>query len=101
MSYAVWSGYKNEVITIYPGMDHAHSKDQKYCQMCVQNKQEAVTKSIYRWVRSYNKILELNIQTAMIKIFEPLRNKTKQTVPPIDESKNRTKLHIGGKHRKS
>lgn len=100
MSYAVWSGYKNEVITIYPGMDHAHSKGQKECQMCVQNQIAVIAKGIYRWVKNYALIRQLNIQTAMIKMFEPIRNKTKQNTPLEDEHKTNNRNHTSGKHRK-
>ena len=99
MSYAVRSGYKNETLTIYPGVDHAHLKDQKTCQICIQNYQAQISKQVYRWVRNYAKILELNIQSAMIKMFELVPNKAKQDAPVVDES-NRTKPHISGKHRK-
>ena len=96
MSYAVWSGYRNEVITIYPGMDHAHSKGQKECQMCVQNQIAVIAKGIYRWVKNYALIRQLNIQSAMIKMFEPPRNKTKPTVLQPDGAGNKT----SGKHRR-
>jgi len=81
-------------------MDHTHFKGQKSCQMCVQNQQEAVTKSIYRWVKSFNTILELNIKVAMIKMFEPVRNKAKQDTPLEDERKTSNRNRSSGKHRK-
>ena len=99
MPHAVYENeVKKEGMHIVPGMDHTHSKGQKSCLICVENSKDAVANQMYRYFKNAAKILELNIMVALIKMFEPAPNKTKQSPSLKDEQ---TRNHTRGKHRKT
>jgi len=74
-------------------MQHSHSKDQKTCQICVENEKERLANQMFRIMRSAAMMLELRIQLALLTMFTPAKLKPEPSAKQKDgtRSDRRTK----------
>lgn len=71
-------------------MDHAHSKDQKTCQICVENEKDRLANVVFRIMRNAAMMLDLKITLALLTMFTPVKLKPKSSAKQKDDNRTRT-----------
>ena len=82
------SHYNNQVES--PNMDHTHFKDQKSCQICVENQKDVLANMAFRVMRTAVMREELRIQLALLTMFTPHKLKPKSSPSKKDDNRTRT-----------
>jgi len=71
------------------GMDHIHEKKQKNCQICLENQKDYYANQAYRLHKRWDAARRLNLEIAMIKLFDTPKLKPKDRSPKDDGTRTR------------
>jgi len=71
------------------GMDHAHEKKQRNCTICLENQKDYYANIMYRATRRWDNAKRLNLEIAMIKLFDTPKLKPKDRSPKDDGTRTR------------
>ena len=72
MPYATWANEdeRSGMMIVLPGTDHAHTKGQKNCWLCVSNSKDVMANGFWLYSRRAVQAMQAKITLGMIRIFD-------------------------------